>query len=79
MEGLKEAVEGGGEGRGEQGGEDGDGDEPDDEGVPLPGPEETGGVPWVVADAGDEGVFVEGKAGGAEEGDAGPDEDEEEA
>ena len=77
LKGEKEAIEGGGEGGGEQRGEDGGSDEPDDEGVPLPGPEEAGGVPWVVADAGEECGPAEGEAGGVEDGAARADEDEE--
>ena len=78
LEGEEQAVERGGEDGGEQWGEYGGGDEPDDEGVPLPSPEEAGGVPRVIAYACKECGPVEGEASGVEDGVASADEDEKE-
>ena len=73
-----EADEHGGEDEDEQRHRDHGEDGPDDEGVPFPGPEETGGVDGVVADGGEERLAMERHASGVEELVAHADEDEEE-
>ena len=65
-----------GEERGEEGDENGGEEEPRNKGVPLPGPEEAGGVERVMVEAGDEGGAVERERAGVEEALAEADEDE---
>ncbi len=78
MEAVEEALEHGSE-DGDEGGDGDSGEDcPDDEGVPLPGPEQAGGRPGVMADGVEERVAFEREAAGVEEDVADLDEDEEE-
>lgn len=67
VEGEEQALEGWVQGGGEQRGEDGCGDEPDDDRVPLPGPEQVGGGPRALAHEAENGVGGDGRRAGAEE------------
>ncbi len=73
-----EAGEDGGEDRGQDGAGDGGDNGPDDEGVPLPGPEDAGGGPGMNAGSVKQRVAFEGETPGVEELVAELDEEEEE-
>ena len=67
LEGEEEFAEGGGEDGHEDGCNQDGGDGPDDQGVPLPGPEGAGRGERVVAHSGEHGVFAHGEGGGVED------------
>ncbi len=78
MEALLEAGEQRREDGDKGGYEDGGDQDPDDEGMPLPGPEEARRIPWVVAGGGEEGPSMHREMASVEDLVASADEDEEE-